>query len=521
MKKQHPTTAEFTLSPGLRRYLYVTAGVTGAVILIVEILGAKMLAPYVGTSHFVWTAQIAVTLVALAIGYYWGGWMVDRSPKLSRIYNCILIAGVYLCVTVLLCEPVTYSFLRYKLAVGALLSSAFLFFVPLTLLAAVGPFFIRILTQHVGDVGGQVGRLTAISTLGSVAGVLLIGYALVPFLPNSLTMVSTAGLLFVVVLGYYLVWGRRSRNRTGIVLLALAGLVGGAGGVYKERHHRFTEVTELVRKNSHFGLIQVLETKDKRRFYLNDFLAQNIYDPVNKQSLTLFTYMLHHLARAYTPEIRDVLCIGLGVGIVPGEFVRDGARVDVVEINPAIVPVAQQYFDLQTNGLNIVFGDGRYLLNRPQKSYDTIILDAFLGDSSPVHLFSKEAFEAMRNCLKPNGTIVINCFGDFDPGRDFFIASIRKTIGAVFPQVRIHAIERGNVFVVASANPDLKILRRPDLEKIPASVRGEVAQAMDQIREPSLKRGFLVTDDYNPMEFYDAPNRERFRRQLAVGMQRL
>ena len=70
------------LALGLRRYLYFTAATTGAAIMIVEILGAKMLAPYLGTSHFVWTAQIAVTLVALAIGYYAGGRLVDRSPQL-------------------------------------------------------------------------------------------------------------------------------------------------------------------------------------------------------------------------------------------------------------------------------------------------------------------------------------------------------------------------------------------------------------------------------------------------------
>ena len=82
------------MSAGLRRYLYCTAGTTGAAIMIVEILGAKMLAPYVGTSHFVWTAQIAVTLVALAAGYYAGGRLVDRSPKLGKLFGCVLVAAM-------------------------------------------------------------------------------------------------------------------------------------------------------------------------------------------------------------------------------------------------------------------------------------------------------------------------------------------------------------------------------------------------------------------------------------------
>ena len=84
-------------SPAPSRYLYFTAAVTGAAIMIVEILGAKMLAPYFGASHFVWTAQIATMLVALATGYYIGGRMVDASPRPERMYIAILIAAAYLC----------------------------------------------------------------------------------------------------------------------------------------------------------------------------------------------------------------------------------------------------------------------------------------------------------------------------------------------------------------------------------------------------------------------------------------
>src|SRR5256886_6020560 len=97
------------MSRGLRRYLYFTAAVTGGAIMIIEILGAKMLAPFVGTSHFVWTAQIAVTLVALAAGYYFGGRFVDKSPRLGRIYFCVLAAAVYLSFTVLMVRPVAYA----------------------------------------------------------------------------------------------------------------------------------------------------------------------------------------------------------------------------------------------------------------------------------------------------------------------------------------------------------------------------------------------------------------------------
>jgi MFS family permease len=165
--------------------------------------GAKCWRQYVSTSHFVWTAQIAVTLVALAIGYYFGGWLVGRSTKLGRLYVCILLAAIYLCVSVLVREPIAYACLEFRLALGALLTSALLFFVPLTLLATTGPFLIRVLTQSVNSVGEQVGRLFAISTLGSVAGTVLIGYLLIPFFPNSVTMFVTSALLMLVAAGIF------------------------------------------------------------------------------------------------------------------------------------------------------------------------------------------------------------------------------------------------------------------------------------------------------------------------------
>src|SRR5271154_4932429 len=114
-----------------RNYLYFTAAVAGMVIMIVEILGAKMLAPYVGTSHFVWTAQIAITLVALASGYYAGGRLADRSSAPGRLYWGILCAATYLAFTSLAAAPVAYWCLDFRLAIGSLMASAALFFVPL------------------------------------------------------------------------------------------------------------------------------------------------------------------------------------------------------------------------------------------------------------------------------------------------------------------------------------------------------------------------------------------------------
>jgi spermidine synthase len=506
------------MSHAQRRFLYITAAITGGAIMIVEILGAKMLAPYVGTSHFVWTAQIAVTLVALAVGYYAGGRLVDSSPRLGRLYVSIFIAALYLALSIVVTERLAYWSLRFSLAFGTLLASTILFFVPLALMAMVGPFLVRILTSSVTGVGGNMGRLTAISTFGSFIGTILIGYVLIPFLPNTMTMALTGILLLLIAAAWFVIWGRKRSPGFALFVLGLCVLLAWGGSQTQLRAG--LDIVELHRVNSNFGLLQVIHARNTaRRFYLNDYLTQNSYDTNTQQSLSMFTYMLHGLSRAYTPEIREVLCIGLGIGIVPMQFAKEGVRVDVVEINPAVVPIAQKFFDLDPSSMNIHIGDGRYFVNRSRKQYDSIILDAFLGESSPSHLMSRQAFTAMKRILKPAGTLVINCFGDFEPGRDFFVASLEKTLKAVFRQVRVHNERNGgNVLMVASPMEELKLLREPDYTQIHPSARGSVQGAFARIVETDPAHGIVLTDDYNPVEYYDAINRERFRRDLAFAM---
>ncbi len=523
MKKQSTVATDESVPPSLRRYLYFTAAVTGAAIMVVEILGAKMLAPYIGTSHFVWTAQIAVTLVALACGYYFGGVMVDRSLKLARLYGCILASAAYLCLILPVMERVAYWCLDFRLALGSLLASAFLFFVPLALLAMTGPFLVRVLSHSVEGVGGNVGRLTAVSTLGSFVGTILIGYVLVPFLPNSVTLFGTGILLILVVVGFFAKWGRGSNGRMPLAVVGLVALLVGIFSVAPKRGSSFTHGRELFRSNSNFGQLQVIEYAqgpERRLIFQNDYLVQNTYDPAAKRSVSMFTAMLHGLARSYTPRTDDVLCIGMGVGIVPMAFARDGARVDVVEINPDIVPLAQHFFDFDPGRLNVVIDDGRHFVNDSKKRYDAIVLDAFLGDSSPTHLMSREAFAAMRRLLKPGGVLVMNCFGEFAPGKDFLAASLDKTLRAVFAGVRCHASGNGNVFFVAGDVAELKFVREPDTSGEHELVRSQADVAYASVVEVDSIRGRVLTDDFNPVEFHDAANREQVRKQLAGAMRR-
>jgi predicted membrane-bound spermidine synthase len=503
-------------SPGLRRFLFLTAAIGGAAVLVVEILGAKMLAPYVGTSHYVWTAQIAVTLVSLAAGYAAGGWLADRSPRLYWIYWALVLAAAWLGGATIVCEPVAFACLRFRLAAGSLLASAALYFVPLALLAMIGPFLVRVLTISVSSVGTTMGRLTAISTLGSVGGTLLIGYVLIPLLPNSGTMFATAGTLVALSAVYFLVW-ERSQLPPAAVAGGVAALLGFLGTTQLP-FGSIGGMREVHRRNSNFGLMQVLDAAGgARRFFLNDLLMQNGYLTAERRSASLFTYMLHDLARAYGEEIREVLCIGMGIGIVPRQFAEEGARVDVVEINPTVVPIARQYFDFRPEILNLHIGDGRHYLRAGTNRYDAVVLDAFLGESPPSHLMTREAFQDVRRRLRPEGVLVMNTFCKFESGKDFLVASLDRTLKAVFRSVRIHAAGSGNVFFVASDRANLGMRQAPDLSRVPSDIQPTMERMLASTETVDARHGRILTDDYNPVEVRDAANREELRRRLAVS----
>jgi spermidine synthase len=342
------------------------------------------------------------------------------------------------------------------------------------------------------------------------------GYLLIPWLPNSTTMFLTAGLLMAVAAIYFLAWERKHLPPALVTAVVAAGV--GLVGLAPRPRADAERMTVLFDGNSNFGLLQVLETKDgELRYYLNDLLTQNTYEPAEKRSSSLFTYMLHGLARAYTPQVQDVLCVGIGAGIVPSRFAREGARVEAVEINPGVLPLARRYFDFESERVKVFIGDGRQFVNQTTQLYDTIILDAFLGESPPSHLMTREAFQAFGRRLKPTGTLVINTFGDFDPRRDFLVCSLAKTLRAAFPSVRLHASGNGNVFFVASLRDQLELVNPIDLDAVTPWLRDVVRETVSSAPSANPDHGLVLTDDYNPADFYDAINREELRRRLAMS----
>ena len=163
-------------------FFYSTVFLTGAVILALEILGTRLLAPFYGSTIYTWISLIIVTLAALSVGYWFGGRYADKHPDIDNIYRILVFGGL-----AILLIPIYSNFVLLRtdflgIKYGPLAASFFMFAPALTILAMVSPYAVKVKTDALKHLGITAGTLYALSTLGSLAGGLLAGFYLLPLL---------------------------------------------------------------------------------------------------------------------------------------------------------------------------------------------------------------------------------------------------------------------------------------------------------------------------------------------------
>src|SRR3989454_2097272 len=180
--------------------------VAGACSLAVELSASRLLAPYFGTSLFVWSNLIGLILLYLTIGYYLGGRLADRYPRPGVLYSLTIIAAFLISVIPFISKPILVwsqsSFATYSVGVfyGSLVSGILLFAFPMILLGCVSPFAIRLRIERLGKSGRTAGQLYAISTAGSILGTFLPVLFLIPTIGTYRTFFTFAVTLLLVSL---------------------------------------------------------------------------------------------------------------------------------------------------------------------------------------------------------------------------------------------------------------------------------------------------------------------------------
>ena len=511
----------------ISRYLVFTTFICGAMVMVIELLGSRIIGPPFGVSLFIWTSLITVALVSLALGYWFGGALADRMTSHGALFGVIFLAGVFV-----LAIPLTKGFiidiaLSFGLRAGSLASSVALFGPPLFLLGIVSPYIVRLYMSDGMGVGRTVGWLYAVSTFGSFVGTVMTGFVLIPGLGVNNIIYLTALILFALSAGYWAYF--RQRVIAAAVLAIPIILAASPAELPSMVRPDGTRVSVVEKKDSPYGQIKIVDYSygdvTVREFLLENMI-QGAVDTSTGLPISKYTYYAEQLALAYSPASKRALVIGLGSGILPQRFSSYGIETDVVEIDPGVVETASKHFSYDPGKHRTFIQDGRFFLRSPGDAYDVIFVDAFSGDTPPSHLVSVESFELMKKRLTPDGILLMNFIGESRTGDALVPSIVKETLNRVFPNVEVYTSPAyfsdvptvvNMIFVAYEGD------RTIDAGFIPKDFNPEYLEDLKGIYSRKITLGkseFMFTDDYNPIDFYDLGTRELFRQSIISSTDR-
>ena len=499
---------------------------TGASVLIVEVLAVRILSPYYGNTIFTVSSVISVILLALSVGYWAGGTLADRHPSLEWFFGIILASGLLLLLFHALgALALPRLSAALSLATGPLVSATVLFLIPALLLGTLSPFAVKLQSVFVpGEgVGRVAGRIFFWSTLGSITGSLLAGFVLIPRFGINRILVSTGIVLFA--LGFVpLVVLRAKRSRLGASFVALAILLGTAWWTQTPVAQALLGVRESNVVYSKDGVYQKITIYEGEyygrptRFLLLDRSESGamFLDSDDPTELVYDYTKYYSLYKIFTPRVRNALVLGGGAYSIPKALLAEvpDAEVDVAEIEPSFFDLAKQYFRAsESPRLHNYVQDGRRFLQDSPRTYDLIFGDVYYSYFSvPPQFTTKEFFALAKSKLGRDGVFVANMIGDLSRRQPSLIMAELRTFQTVFSNsyfFAVDAVDKVNLvqnITLVGYNSD----RIVDVDAPPVTTHPDPLirflrfKALDVDRRFELSPYPVLTDDFSPVEYLTA-----------------
>lgn len=470
-------------------YLQLTAFITGSLVMILEILGFRMFAPYFGYSVYVSGMLIGIILIALALGSYAGGVLVDKYPDFHLLSKILLGADVYLFLVAFTYDSLLRWLSHLSVMTGTFWASVLLFAPPMFLLGIVSPFLVKLIAEA-HTVGLTVGKVTAVGTIGSIVGTFLATFYLIPVVGTHRSLYITAIVLLLLTVGALVT----AQKRYGVFLLLLF--------LFNPQPVQ-SEGNIVYQSESPYNLIKVVDHGDKLYLKLNQ--AGWIQSVKSKQDMmTGYYYDYLNIAPMLTKG-RNILILGMAAGTSALQFrdFFDNTAIDGVEIDPQVVDVSHTYFNIPRDDprLHIYADDARPFLWKSVKKYDVVEIDMYQGGFSiPFYTATAEFFQLVYDHLDDEGVLVMNIA---DPtvtdGRELVLNPIGVTAHAVFPSIFILPAG-GNTILLATKQTMSKQTLDQKLDLyLPGPLASLAAYGKDHLQEFN-EPGMILTDDLAPIE---------------------
>ncbi|MBI5613110.1 MAG: fused MFS/spermidine synthase, partial [Gammaproteobacteria bacterium] len=473
--------------------------------MILEIVGARVLAPYLGTSIFVWTSLIGIILASLSLGYWWGGKLADRRPSYRVFALIIFLSGIFVASITFAKEVVL---LAIQAAIGdvrlaAAVATLALFAVPSVLLGMVSPYAVKLRVDDLDKSGATVGYLYAISTIGSIIGTFLAGFVLIAYFGNTrILLVLSIALILTSLLANF---GTLAKTRMVAIAAVLASL-------FLAEHVNLTGMAQpagFVDVDTQYSRVWIFDKTDERS---NRPVKLMMIGNENSSAMFLdnddlvFVYTKYYrLAAHFKPDIKNALLLGGGGYSYPKDFLKrlPEATLDVVEIDPALTALARKHFSLEDHErLKIYHEDGRIFINSAVNKYDAIFVDVFKSlRVLPFQLTTREAVRRIYEILSDDGVVLVNMISGITGGNGQFLRAELATYRALFPHVYLFPVrdpEDGeasqNIVMIALKNP-----AEPSLVSGDPELDGYLKHLWDKEIQLDLP---ILTDDFAPVDHY-------------------
>ena len=472
--------------------------ITGGAVMVLELLGTRILAPYLGLSLYVWTSVIGIILAALSIGYALGGRLADKNPNIQTLRKIIFWAAATFLLLTLIKDITPLLMVRLGALEGSLIASLILFLPGSLLLAMVSPYAIKLKLNKLTQTGRTAGDLYAFSTAGSIAGTFLAGYVLIPNFQTSTILIALAIILFGTA---FLLKPFKTLNTIKIALLII-----GAGLMAQKIERSKNLIASIPSAYAQISVADVDFNGRRARILLTDSeVDSGMY--LDSDELVFEYTKLFNLDEYFHPRPERALLLGGGAYSMAKDFLRrfPESSIDVVEIDPKITAAARQYFNLEnTPRLTTFHEDGRTFINKRAAKYDIIYNDTFSSYYAiPYQLTTRQAIEAMFDNLAPDGVVLVNIISALDgPMSDFFKAEY-KTFQSIFPKVYALAVDSAdktdlvqNIVLVALKN---------DRFAPPENFRPELLSYLKSEIKPVIGQDVpILTDEFAPVDYYIA-----------------
>ena len=472
--------------------------------MILELVGSRVLAPWVGTSLVVWTSLIGIILASLSIGYYYGGVLADQSPSIKTYAHVIFVAGICIAVTALFKQGVfeIVAALTNDTRVIAVVVVSILFAPASILLGAITPYAAKLTLHEMKHVGTTVGRLYALSTVGSIVGTFSAGFVLIAFL-GSTTILFILSLVLIVT-AVFVYPRKRLGTDVAIVALIMFSLFAGMNASHAARR------AGTIEQETSYQHVKIYTTalSDGRqiRALRTDHFTFSSAEYLDSDELVFDVLKMFHLITVIRPDMTRALMIGGGAYSYPMSFLKEfpSAIMDVVEIDPQLTSLARQYFHLVDDSrLHIIHEDGRVFLNHADTTlpYNVIFIDAFHSLTPPYQLTTREAAEKMYGMLDDHGAVLINIVGSVEGDKGQFLRAEYATFSAVFPHVYVFPVTQPTNGTVVQ---NLLLVALKD--KQPLVETSSDVQLQTYLKQRWLKNipidKPILTDDYAPVDQY-------------------